>query len=362
MGDVEIDPHNSARVLYNTGQGIWWSDDVTSSSIHWKFQDQGLEETVALGLISPSGGTAHVLSAVGDIGGFWHSNLNASSSVGMFSNPVFGNTTSLDYAEQHPGLVVRVGTSTSSAGAMTSRHGGISVTGGSSWAPFASEPNGSASAGSIAVAADGSAIVWAAQPAGRGSSTMPPPSAAYSTDLGKTWSSCTGMSGGAKVAADRSNPKKFYAANGTQLLASVDGGATFAPTGASLPRGGTIRPVTPYSGGSAEGDLWIASSNGLYHSIDSGGTVSQVRGVQSAAAVGFGRGSTCAAYPVIFVAGRVNGVSGIYRSDDQGMTFTRIDDAQHQFGSIGYVAGDPRVYGRVYLGSGGRGILYGDPQ
>lgn len=25
------------------------------------------------------------------------------------------------------------------------------------------------------------------------------------------------------------------------------------------------------------------------------------------------------------------------------------------------VAGDPRLYGRVYIGSGGRGILYGDP-
>jgi hypothetical protein len=57
-----------------------------------------------------------------------------------------------------------------------------------------------------------------------------------------------------------------------------------------------------------------------------------------------------------------NGVSGVYRSEDQGATWQRIDDLQHQFGYINYLTGDPRLYGRVYLGSGGRGILYGDPQ
>src|SRR4029077_7477035 len=148
MGDVKIDPFNPARGLYNTGQGIWWSDDVTSSAVHWKFQDQGLEETVALGIISPSGGTAHLLSAVGDLGGFWHSDLHASPSAGMFNNPVFGNTTSIDFAEQHPGLVVRVGTNSSNGA--TPKHGAVSVTGGETWVPFAAEPNGCASSGSIA--------------------------------------------------------------------------------------------------------------------------------------------------------------------------------------------------------------------
>ncbi len=33
----------------------------------------------------------------------------------------------------------------------------------------------------------------------------------------------------------------------------------------------------------------------------------------------------------------------------------------HQWGLIHCVAVDPRIYGRVYLGTHGRGILYGDP-
>jgi hypothetical protein len=86
-----------------------------------------------------------------------------------------------------------------------------------------------------------------------------------------------------------------------------------------------------------------------------------VNAIQNAAAVGFGLGATCGTY-VVYLSGQANGVSGIFRSDDQGVTWQRIDDPQHQYGAIGYIAGDPRMYGRVYLGSGGRGILYGDPQ
>ena len=45
-----------------------------------------------------------------------------------------------------------------------------------------------------------------------------------------------------------------------------------------------------------------------------------------------------------------------------GAAWTRINDDQHQWGWIGQVViGDPRVYGRVYVGTNGRGILYGEP-
>ncbi|MNN89977.1 Xyloglucanase precursor [compost metagenome] len=64
----------------------------------------------------------------------------------------------------------------------------------------------------------------------------------------------------------------------------------------------------------------------------------------------------------MFVAGTVEGVQGLFRSDDGGARWLRIDDAAHQFGQIQRVTGDPRLHGRVYFATGGRGIVYGDPQ
>jgi hypothetical protein len=64
----------------------------------------------------------------------------------------------------------------------------------------------------------------------------------------------------------------------------------------------------------------------------------------------------------VYLAGAMNGDWGLYRSDDAGATWRRIDDPQHQFGYINCLAGDPRQPGRVYLGTSGRGIIHGDPQ
>ena len=42
-------------------------------------------------------------------------------------------------------------------------------------------------------------------------------------------------------------------------------------------------------------------------------------------------------------------------------SWVRINDDQHQWGLVLHVTGDPKVYGRVYVGTHGRGTLYGDP-
>jgi len=49
--------------------------------------------------------------------------------------------------------------------------------------------------------------------------------------------------------------------------------------------------------------------------------------------------------------------------DDAGLSWVRINDDKHQYGNIGEaITGDPRIYGRVYIGTNGRGIIYGDRQ
>jgi hypothetical protein len=352
MGDIEIDPFHPNRALYITGQGIWWSEDVTAADAnaptHWSFSNEGLEETVVLDLVSPPEG-AHLISAVGDIAGFRHDDFDTSPPAGMFAQPIFANTTALDFAESVPSLVVRVGTVSGSA---STRRGALSIDGGTTWTPFATEPTASTGAGSIAASSDGSTLVWSPQ-AG---------AVSYSRNGGATWTAAVGLPANAansKVAADRVNPAKFYLSrsNLTQLYVSTDGGATFAGA-ATVPRGaGRARPVF-----GREGDVWIATGSGLHHSVDSGVSLTLVPAVETVSAVGFGLPAPGQTYPAVYVAGTTRpGGGGLFRSDDGGLTFQRIDDAEHQFGSIGLISGDPRVYGRVYLGSGGRGILYGDP-
>jgi hypothetical protein len=68
-------------------------------------------------------------------------------------------------------------------------------------------------------------------------------------------------------------------------------------------------------------------------------------------------------YPAIYLIGTLRAnEQAIFRSIDQGASWTRVNDDEHQYGTQSIVAGDPRIYGRVYVGTNGRGVLYGDPR
>jgi hypothetical protein len=65
---------------------------------------------------------------------------------------------------------------------------------------------------------------------------------------------------------------------------------------------------------------------------------------------------------MVDMVGAVESFNAVYRSDDEAKTWKRINDDRHQWGWTGVaITGDPRVYGRVYLGTNGRGVQYGGP-
>ena len=64
----------------------------------------------------------------------------------------------------------------------------------------------------------------------------------------------------------------------------------------------------------------------------------------------------------MFAIGTLAGVRGGWRSVDQGRSWARIDDDAHRWGGrYRVISGDPRREGRVYIGTDGRGLFYGDP-
>jgi hypothetical protein len=76
----------------------------------------------------------------------------------------------------------------------------------------------------------------------------------------------------------------------------------------------------------------------------------------------FGKAPPGRSYPALFAIGTRADLRAVWRSDDAGASWIRVNDAAHEWGRrFRCIAGDPRVFGRVYVGTDGRGILYGEP-
>jgi photosystem II stability/assembly factor-like uncharacterized protein len=109
-------------------------------------------------------------------------------------------------------------------------------------------------------------------------------------------------------------------------------------------------------------DLWLTCGDGLYHSTDGGRRFVQLHSQVTVASLTFGKPKSDRDYPTLFAIGARGELSAIWRSDDAGASWSRINDAEHEYGRrFRVIAGDPRVFGRVYLGTDGRGLFYGEP-
>lgn len=344
QGGLSIDPFDSDHVMYGTGATIWGTKNVTAmdagGKVDWTPHIKGLEENGVAELASPPTGP-ELISAMGDIGGFVHSDIDVSPAGGML-NPFFRSQTSVDFAEAKPSTMLRVGAGCDAAfGAC----GALSTDGGTTWKTFGSAPGNSREYGVAALSTDGSTIVWS--PSGAG--------AYVSTDVGATWTACAGLSGtDVMLVSDRVNPRRFYSIVGGTLYASNDGAKTFSAKASNL-SGNYLRAVP-----GLEGNIWLAGGNGLYRSTDGGASFAKISTSDWVSHVGFGKAAPGASHPAVYANGYVGTAIGIYRSDDAGANWVRVNDDLHQWGGTSVVIGDPKIYGRFYLAANGRGILVGD--
>ena len=221
--------------------------------------------------------------------------------------------------------------------------------GGATWETVKHKPD-PATGGQVAMSADGSSTIWVPN------SVSGKPY--VTTDLGKTWYYVEGLGFNAKIAADRVNPKVFYATCDGLFYVSRDGGVTFESTGQMV--ADSAEPVTVFG---QEGNVWISSSTMIMYTEDGGESFQTVKTLPTVDSIGFGKGKEEDSYPVIYAEGDdgENGY-GIYRSEDKGKSWIRINDEQHKFGNLNpkYITGDSNVYGRVYFCTDGRGIVMGD--
>jgi uncharacterized protein YjdB len=332
-GSIEFDPFDTKRAWVISGNGVFLTENIDSSTNVWKFNVKGIEETVPYDLISIPNGP--MISVVADYDGFRHTSLHTYPEQ---LTPTMGSTFAIAYAALNPKVIVRAGSKLY-----------YSADTGKTW----TQGTINGSQGYLAVSADGSAILHS-----------PDGYISYrSTDNGKTWASVLGLKNSARIVADPVNASVFYSYYGNKMMVSVNRGKSFNATTATISAGGSkhIRTVPGF-----EGHVWVAlASGGLTRSVDYGSTFTSCSSVTSCSAIGIGKAAPNAAYPTLFIWGSVTGGSeGLYFSTDEGATWNRMNDSDHEWGGLAngqFVAGDMNNLGYAYVSTAGLGIPYACP-
>ncbi|NVD69130.1 dockerin [Duganella sp. BJB1802] len=379
VDDIEIDPANKDHIMHVHGGGVWETWNASAASPSWDVPLNNFEETATLALVTPPAGAPYkFVNSAGDIGTWVQTDLAATPTRAPTS--AWSNGNAADVLWSDPSYIVSAGALN---GSPSVAFGSWSGDGGNTWSNFATLPAGAAAntaeSASIATAFRNNAI-WA--PA----NSVP----SYTTNNGASWTStnlpalsAVGINRGYRLAVDRKNPNKVYAYDSGgaswsnlagKVYVSTDGGHTFTLSQGSVsanlaPNGwnATSLAVNP----NVEGDLWLADGNAVYHSTNSGASWTKLNGfatipangstgqMQGASVIALGKAQAGASYPAaVYVVGAMNGVWGVYHSDDGGATWARFNDDAHQYGGIGVMAADWNTYGRIYFSGVGRGLVY----
>ena len=337
-------------------------------SISWSSQSLGIDQLVANQIIVPPGGKPVLASW--DRAFFYVSDLNSfPSSFGPVSG-TFSAGWSLDYASSSPNYIVGIAKSNISSDGELS---GYSSDGGKTWTTFSSMPAfvGTGAMGGTIAASSPTDIVWA--PA---NGYQP----YYTLNGGQTWNpvNLPGVTSWStfdwayylnakSVTADRVLANTFYlyyAGNG--VYRSTDGGVTWTQMFS-----GEISPVSYlsseisavpneasnlfFTGGPQTG----APSEPFMRSTNGGATWTAVANVLNVSCFGFGAAATAGGYPAIYIVGFVNGVYGVWQSNNNAQSWTNIGTWPNgSLDQITTISGDPNVYGQVYVGFRGSGYAY----
>lgn len=342
---VAINPFNSDEITYGTGATIYTTENMTKlgtgEKITIKTKIDGLEENAVFDIVSPPTGPA-LYSIMGDTYGYRHDDVD----IAPDQHYNILNAKTIDFAMEDPSIVIRTGTE----GTMPIMYSTDSA---ETWQDIISVPTGleaDSDGGSAAISPDGKTIVW---------QTGIPGNYPYVTkDFGATWTQSEGITFGVKICSDRVDSNYFYAFKEGTVYVSADGGLNFEKMDYMSPSSAQIEACPDKAG-----HLWLSGGKaGIFMSEDYGKTITKVNGVQNSEAIGFGKAEVDGGYMAIYMIGEANEEgTGIYRSTDKGLTWKKINDDAHQYASITLnITGDPKVFGRVYFCTNGRGIVMGN--
>ena len=359
---ILIDPRNSDKIWLTSGNGVFTFDNVwAEKEIQFYFDPKGVEEVVALDMVSVKGGNA--FSAIGDYDGYIHSDIHQ---IGIQYTPNMGSTAVIAVCHQDPKIMARF--------SENEGKGYYSKDSGETWTQM---KNGGGTSGKGAIAKIGS-IYRIFHTSDNGIS--------YTDDFGDTWSKSEGLVGSKPfgILVEFSDPNIIYSYTAKfnpywiydttkseptlddaqyDLAVSVDGGKTF-----------TNQIVCPYDQCDVanriaylgKGQIVVAAGwYGAFISNDFGKTVTKLDSVFYCKTIGYGAPEKEGGINTLFMYGKPNtdDIEGIYRSTDAGKTWVLIN-TKNLYGGTGngnFIVGDMNTFGMLYMSTVGCGIIYGKP-
>ncbi len=398
LSDMKINPFDENEAWFNTGTGVFRTVNLTGEKVIFSDWCDGLEETVHLNVYSPPSGDVQLIDILGDLGGFAFRRLDSpcDNSFDDAEGNRYITCINADYSDANPNCVVV----TPRGNWKGKTKGGLILSKDQCKTferlpmPFGitskldaalraiEQPN--VNSGWVALSPDESTIVWSVAEGIR----LPVDMVVVSKDGGRSFRQVrvTDLQGdpvtegGMKVFSDRMDSSLFYGfGEHAEFYVSVDGGLTY--TQRRLPqdfpdenlalidcaskvevRGECGRQGIFYMA-LKEGGLWKLHYDKFSDSVHTL-RLSAPGDIFYRVGLGIGRpgGDYAAENKAVYTAAVIGGAYGFYRSVDDGQTYVRLNADNQMYGEINSIDGDSRVYGRFYIGTGSRGVLYGEPQ
>lgn len=411
LTDLKINPFNCNEMWFNTGTGVFRTTNLLDDVVVFSDHCDGIEETVHLNLYAPPKGEVQLIDILGDLGGFAFKDLDTpcDNSFADEQGNRYITCINADYSDLDPDVVV-----VTPRGNWTGKTKGGLILSKDQCKTFRRLPmpfglsdkidealsnieRPNVNSGWVAISPDCKRIGWSVACG----IDLPADMVLISEDGGETFEQVNifdmngvqiagsgftsaigenGMAQGFKIFADRMDSELFYGfGDHSDFYVSRDGGKNFY--GRKLPADFPVMKFslidcankTEVRGECGRQGVFYMSmkENGLWKlHYDKASDTVEVTRLGSAGDIfyrmGLGVGAPGGDYytqnKAIYVAATIDGTYGFYRSVDDGESFVRLNTDAQMFGEVNSMEGDSRTFGRFFIATGSRGVVYGQPE